>query len=211
MSNLVFKHAGTIFMQLFHVDGIANLRSHFKTLIEAFYNKQFSYNNFHRNDEIDALILLHSVITLLHILQSDILFLLYIFTHSPLNYNMAYRNILLIDDDSDDQEIFVSAVEMVFDAVNCITFFNAKEALQQLVKRQIAADLIFLDLNMPVMSGQQFLAEFKKSDLEIPVIILSTTANTVMIQQIRELGATDFITKPDKFNDLVVKLKEILN
>ena len=124
---------------------------------------------------------------------------------------MAYRNILLIDDDTDDQEIFLSAVEMVFDAVNCITFSNAKEALQQLVRRQIAADLIFLDLNMPVMSGQQFLAEFKKLDLEIPIIILSTTANTATIRQTRELGAVDFITKPDKFDDLVVKLREILN
>ena len=147
---------------------------------------------------------------LLHILQSKVLFVLYIFTHFPLNYNMIYRNILLIDDDTDDQEIFLSAIE-VFDVVNCITFSNAKEALQQLVRRQIAADLIFLDLNMPIMSGQQFLAEFKKLDLEIPVIILSTTANTATIQQIRELGAVDFITKPDKFNDLVVKLREILN
>lgn len=126
---------------------------------------------------------------------------------------MTYRNILLIDDDADDQEIFLSAVEMIVDKVNCITFSNAKEALKKLTKQELAAELIFLDLNMPVMTGQQFLAEFKKLDMfsQVPVIVLSTTSNKATIQHARELGASDFITKPDKFNELVTKLKEILN
>ncbi|MEO5892909.1 MAG: response regulator [Ferruginibacter sp.] len=126
---------------------------------------------------------------------------------------MAYQNILLIDDDADDQEIFLSAMEIAADSVNCVAIGNAKEALKKLTDKDVAADLIFLDLNMPIMSGQQFLTEFKKLDSlkDIPVIILSTSSNPSTIRQTKEMGAREFITKPEKFNDLVVKLQSILD
>lgn len=126
---------------------------------------------------------------------------------------MSYRNILLIDDDTDDQEIFLSAMEIAVDSVNCIALGNARHALQELTERRITADLIFLDLNMPVMTGQQFLAEFKKLDIfkDIPVIILSTSSNASTILETKELGAKDFITKPQSFSEFITTLKSIIN
>ena len=76
---------------------------------------------------------------------------------------MPYKNILLIDDDDDDQEIFLSAVEQVSESVTCVALGNATEALHQLTTKAIVPDIIFLDLNMPIMNGQQFLTEIKKN------------------------------------------------
>ena len=122
---------------------------------------------------------------------------------------MLYKNILLIDDDTDDQEIFLTALESVSKTVVCTTISDAREALHQLSKKQMTTDLIFLDLNMPVMTGQQFLTALKedKELRHIPVIVLSTSSNTTTIRLAKELGAKDFITKPDKFNDLINILK----
>ena len=125
---------------------------------------------------------------------------------------MRYRNILLIDDDNDDQEIFLTAVEELSCSVNCIALSDASDALRKLSVKAIAPDLIFLDLNMPVMNGQQFLKEIKKNkDLKnIPVIIFSTSSNSGTIKLTKELGATDFITKPNSYDELINTLDPLL-
>ncbi len=73
--------------------------------------------------------------------------------------------------------------------------------------------MIFLDLNMPVMSGQQFLIEIKKnSQLQnIPIIIFSTSSHIETIRLMKELGAHDFITKPNKYDKLIDVLKNTLS
>ena|SRR4029079_9606048 len=126
---------------------------------------------------------------------------------------MLYRNILLIDDDEDDQEIFRTALENVNLDVSCTSLNNASEALDKLRSNQLQPDLIFLDLNMPVMNGQQFLMEIKNDDElnDIPVVILSTSSHRTTIELTKELGAMDFYSKPDKFEDLIGILKSVLN
>ena len=126
---------------------------------------------------------------------------------------MSYKHILLIDDDVDDQEIFLTALAEVTHSVTFTALSSAVDALSQLINRHVVPDLIFLDLNMPVMTGQQFLGEIKKQDelMHIPVIVLSTTSHQPTIEHTKALGAIDFITKPDKFNDLINVLKSIMH
>jgi CheY-like chemotaxis protein len=125
---------------------------------------------------------------------------------------MAYHNVLLIDDDDDDQEIFLTAVEQIDCGVNCTALSDATEALQKLAAHVIVPDVIFLDLNMPVMNGQEFLTEIKKNAglKNIPVIIFSTSSHNTTIQLTKDLGASDFITKPGKYDELVNLLTPIL-
>jgi CheY-like chemotaxis protein len=123
---------------------------------------------------------------------------------------MKYKYILLIDDDEDDQVIFMSGIRAVSDTAICHCMFNAKEALEELEKGEIAPEVIFLDLNMPVMNGEQFLVEIKKRESlrKIPIIIFSTSSNKFTIDTLLELGADNFITKPGRYEDLVSILKE---
>ena len=125
---------------------------------------------------------------------------------------MTYTKLLLIDDDEEDLEIFLSALKKIDGQIACFTESNARLALQKLITRQIATDIIFVDLNMPVMTGQEFLLEIKKEDhlTDIPVVIFSTSAHAPTIRLTKELGAKDFITKPDKYSDLVKILQTFL-
>jgi CheY-like chemotaxis protein len=125
---------------------------------------------------------------------------------------MQYSRVLLIDDDEDDQELFLLAMKEIAASVECITLDNARSALTQLENRALIADVIFLDLNMPVMTGQQFLSELNKREAlsRIPVIILSTSSNNETIDQARALGAKKFITKPSNFTELKNILHRIL-
>ena len=73
---------------------------------------------------------------------------------------------------------------------------NGKFCLQKIPL--LKPDLILLDIEMPEMTGVQFLEERKKLGIDIPVIILSSiaTKGAAVTMQCLELGASDFITKP---------------
>lgn len=126
---------------------------------------------------------------------------------------MGYKNILLIDDDEDDQEIFVNALQEISTSVLYSANNDAQQALHDLIAKKINPDVIFLDLNMPIMNGQQFLIEIKKIEnlKHIPVIIFSTTSHIPTIQISKELGAHDFITKPNNFDSLINILKPLID
>lgn len=121
-------------------------------------------------------------------------------------------NILLIDDDADDQEIFLSALAFIDNSIRCSLAANGQEGIQHLAASESLPDIIFLDLNMPVMNGMQFLQELKGSHRarHVPVVIYSTASDQQTIRQALELGAFQFYTKPEKFSELVSMLHSLL-
>lgn len=125
---------------------------------------------------------------------------------------MFYRSILLIDDDIEEHDIFLSAIKKLPTNIQCAATGDASSALKHLKTGKWQTDLIFLDLNMPLMTGQQFLLELKKdkSTQHIPVIIYSTTSHKATIELMKLMGALDFITKPTNFDELVTVLSSIL-
>lgn len=120
----------------------------------------------------------------------------------------------IVDDDPDDQELFIEALKELDELCTCITAFNGQEALQKLVNEVPSLpDFIFLDLNMPRMNGKQFLAEIKKIKTiqNIPVIIYSTSIEKTDILDTIQLGAVYFLQKPNRFDDLKMALANIIS
>ncbi len=76
-----------------------------------------------------------------------------------------------------------------------ITFAkHGVEALQAI--HQGKGDLLFLDLNMPIMDGYQLLERIQREDLPTMVIVVSADIQPDAYMHIRNLGALDFIKKP---------------
>ena len=73
-------------------------------------------------------------------------------------------------------------------------------------------DLIISDLNMPEMSGEEFLVYLKANDMfsPIPVLILSSVESSSNRIRLFEEGAEDFILKPFNPEELRVRVKRIL-
>ncbi len=115
------------------------------------------------------------------------------------------QTILHIDDDVDDRELFASAVHEISSTAICVSFSDANKALAALKLREIIPDYIFLDLNMPIMNGEEFLTAIKLNlNLNhIPVIIFSTSSHPATIQKMIEMGAEAFITKPADYTEFM--------
>jgi DNA-binding response OmpR family regulator len=113
------------------------------------------------------------------------------------------KRFLLIDDDSDDRELFSEALSLVEPAIICDHATDAEEGYAWLQKNTEEPDLIFLDINLPVTNGWELLTRLKESALKhIPVIMYSTSSNAKDIRTAKELGALCFITKPHAFRSL---------
>ena len=80
---------------------------------------------------------------------------------------------------------------------------NGQEALE-LLHAQPGVNLILLDINMPIMSGLEFLGRCSELPLyaNIPVIIVSTKGSEDDTLRALEAGATGYVTKPFEPDDL---------
>lgn len=117
---------------------------------------------------------------------------------------MGHIKIFHIDDDDDDIEFFAEAVGYLSEEISCFSYTNASKALQKLAGGELVPDVIFLDLNMPVINGQEFLARLKAIEglQDIPVIILSTSSDSLTARKLKAEGASGFLTKPTSIKEL---------
>jgi len=121
-------------------------------------------------------------------------------------------NCLLIDDDSDDQEIFLLALTKTGLPVNCQYASDGKAGIDLLESSDDLPDFVFLDLNMTNMDGRSCLKVLRENIklTALPVIIYSTSSYIDDIRETSRLGATGFITKPSNINVLADILRQVL-
>jgi CheY-like chemotaxis protein len=111
----------------------------------------------------------------------------------------------------DDDEEMIRAVQLMLKLLECDTrmFYSARLAAQRLLNGE-RPDLFILDINMPEVSGMDFL-EFlrsRKATRNIPVVMLSTEAADVMVDKAMALGADAYVTKPVAIEELEEAIKK---
>ena len=90
---------------------------------------------------------------------------------------------------------------------------NGEEALDILKDKGNYPDLILLDLNMPKLSGIEFLSILKNNkDIQhIPTVILTTSDNQKDLEECYRIGVSGYIIKPLKYDDYVKKIESVLS
>lgn len=123
------------------------------------------------------------------------------------------RKILLIDDDSDDHFLFGEALSYTDEQAEFLNAYNGLEALELLKQQHELPDIIFLDLNMPLMDGKECLERLRQQDSysRIPIIIYSTTIPDAAASDLKRLGATKVLQKPADFMKLCTAIQAVLS
>jgi CheY-like chemotaxis protein len=123
------------------------------------------------------------------------------------------KKIFLIEDDADEQLFFTMAIKEIDSKLKYTSACNGQEALNKLKIQNALPDIIFLDLEMPVMNGYTFLSEIRKDIKlkDIPVVVLTSLQDYTIAERTRKLGARAFLTKPVNLSLLQTKLHYFLN
>lgn len=89
---------------------------------------------------------------------------------------------------------------------------NGEAALEFLKSDNRLPDIILLDLNMPRMSGIEFLKILKDDEKLrfLPTIVLTTSENRVDLLECYKIGIAGYVIKPLKYEDYEHKLKRVL-
>lgn len=124
-----------------------------------------------------------------------------------------YNHILLADDDADDCDFFSEVFSENFPEVKLSVFHDGAALITFLeAPPQPEADLIFLDLNMPILSGADCLYKIRTS-LEpnnYAIVIFSTSSSPSDIQKMYDMGANYFITKPVNYHHLIQLIRKAM-
>lgn len=124
--------------------------------------------------------------------------------------NQKPLRIFLADDDEDDRGFFAEALESVHPHCDLFMVNNGEKAINFFRDGNIVPDFIFLDINMPKKTGIEclkFIRSMYPTNLHPYVIMLSTSSSINVVDMSYEHGATMYIQKPGRFNELVRYLK----
>jgi len=125
-------------------------------------------------------------------------------------------NIFLVDDDKIYQFTAKKTLESMGVGENISVYFDGQQAIQfiqnNLSEPENLPDVIFLDINMPVMDGWQFVDEFRKLNLpkKIRLYMVSSSVDEADVQRSRQYAVIeDYIMKPvgrNRFQELLTSL-----
>ena len=124
---------------------------------------------------------------------------------------MDAKKVLSVDDSAMIRKVIGGAAAVM--GYDLLEAANGQGALDQVSAHRKEIALVLLDINMPVMTGLEFLTIFRANpdnDL-IPVVIVSTESETRSVFEALRLGASAYITKPFSTEAVERKIAELVD
>lgn len=104
-------------------------------------------------------------------------------------------NVLIVDDSATMRMILLKSLRQAgFTEINAIEAGSAKEGLQRVAQGGI--QLILSDVNMPEISGIEFVKVIRAKFKDLPIIMVTTESAPEMRQKMVDAGANGIILKP---------------
>lgn len=122
-------------------------------------------------------------------------------------------NIYIADDDLDDQYLIRQALYPLPKELALHFFCSGDDLITHLDTTPVnEPGLAILDLNMPQMGGLECLKHLRNSIYKnLPIVIFTTSDNTIDITNSYECGANIYLTKPAAFSELQLLLNKVIN
>ncbi len=119
------------------------------------------------------------------------------------------ETILLVEDEPVILASSCEALEVAGYQVICAA--TGEEALSLYLKQHADISLVVLDLSMPGMGGMKCLERLKRINPQQKILVASGYAGEQELELTRALGASGFLPKPYRFEDLFAKIRELLD
>ncbi len=122
---------------------------------------------------------------------------------------MSFK-ILIVDDSPIVRAVLEKTIRLAeIEVDEFLTAANGQEALNVLDDNWV--DIIFLDINMPVMNGVEMVQRMSENGTlnEIPVIVVSTEGSATRIDNLKKMGVNAYIRKPFKPEEIKSVVDEV--
>lgn len=113
---------------------------------------------------------------------------------------------ILIAEDDGPLALFIAKNFAAEDHVSDVAG-NGEEALKRITEG--GYDLLILDLNLPVIGGQQVLKKIRSYDADLPILILTATDHVSERVSCLDAGADDYLIKPFSFSELSARVRAL--
>lgn len=124
-----------------------------------------------------------------------------------LNLDDKNVHIVLVDDEQAELDAYRFLLASM--GVRNVTQVQDSRIVLEVLE-QIPSSVVFLDLNMPGMSGQEVLAAIKEKLPQVPVIICTANSEIETAVECLKLGAHDYLVKPISLNSFGSALRNAL-
>ncbi|HTF16732.1 MAG TPA: response regulator [Chryseolinea sp.] len=123
------------------------------------------------------------------------------------------KQVLIIDDDEDDCDLFADAMKTLDEPVECRKAFSVESAVTLLKSPAYKPDYIFLDINMGIYGGKKCLLDIAQIETlkSTPVIMYTTSKRKEDKEWSMQLGAAHYITKPSSLTELCDEIDFVLH
>ncbi len=113
----------------------------------------------------------------------------------------------------DDEAMVVEALRSILERLgySVLDAGDGEEALERYRKHEKEIDLVIMDIHMPVMGGREAIAELKKLDPEIPVLVISGFFQKRLVKELRARGVVNLLRKPFTLEEVAIEVRTILN
>ena len=117
--------------------------------------------------------------------------------------------IFYLNDDSDDLYFFKNTMGSLGHQV--LVFHKAEIMLKWLHRHPTKPEVIFLDVHVPILNGEEILSHLKSSHAygSVPVVIISSIYPKKLVRQLLAVGA-NYLMKRTATNDLKTALENVL-
>lgn len=106
----------------------------------------------------------------------------------------------------DDEPFFSTVIEAQLIPLGCEVFKAKNGATALRLVKEIRPHIVLLDIMMPGMNGLETLAEIRKIDPNVGVIMVTSIMDEEIARQALDAGAYDYVTKPINFDYLETTL-----
>ena len=118
------------------------------------------------------------------------------------------RTVLVVDDAGVMRQM--NSLTLKKEGFEVIEAINGKDALSKMAGKKI--DIVVTDINMPEMDGIELIKQIRTDSVHrfVPIIVLSTISQEAKVKEGKEAGASGWLFKPYKPNQLIDAIRKFI-
>jgi len=125
---------------------------------------------------------------------------------------MSQKTIIIIDDDEEDCFFIRYIIEKAFTHYKVVSITDGVKAVRHLTDQSLIPSFVFIDLNMPQLSGLEILTQLKALPHyhQVPVALVTGALDPQLPNEIKALNVVDCIEKTGSYEDMLATLARVL-